>query len=429
MNPRGAIETFLQGEVGPDYPERRYLLAVSGGLDSIVLLHLFRGLLPPSQIVVAHYDHGVRPESQADAAWVAALCDRLEVENLCVVREGGPTDEASLRNDRLAFLETARSQYGCDFIVTAHHADDQLETLLMRLIRGTGLEGLGGIAPRRGFYLRPLLNVTRAALQNYSAEHRLEYREDSTNAEPRFFRNRVRHELVPVLKTLAEDFGGNEALVARTVGLAEEARATGRELDQHARSLFAHLMVHTPFWTRLDARLFAKLPEFWRARLLRTALTRMEVAALARSEIQRLDAFIESTVPAMSFHGFRVRRSCGYLYLETPTQSARLRAPKVISIEGERAYLPELEIAFTLPVGWFNDHELRFFEAGDRLGGKKLKEWMLRQGIPQPERRLLPLLAKKGKSEVVWVFPQAVPGFHLETASFPYAPAVRQLPA
>ncbi len=426
MNPRAAIEAFLLHELGPNYPERRYLLGVSGGLDSVVLLHLFRSLLPPSQIVVAHYDHGVRPESQADAAWVASFCDRLEVENLCVVREGGPTDEASLREDRLGFLETARAQYGCDFIVTAHHADDQLETVLMRLIRGTGLEGLGGIAPRRGHFLRPLLNVTRVDLQNYSAEHRLEFREDSTNAQPRYFRNRIRHELVPVLKTLAEDFGGETALLSRTVGLTEEVRATGRELDQHARSLFAHLMVHTAFWTRVDARLFAKLPEFWRARLLRTALARMGVVTLDRTDLQRLDAFAASNVPAMSFTGFRVRRSCDYLYLETPDQSQRLRAPKRILIEGERVYVPDLEIAFTLPASWLDNRELRFFEPGDRFRGKKLKEWFLRHGIPQPERRLVPLLAEKGNDAVIWVFPQPVVGFHLETAAFPFSPAVRR---
>lgn len=428
MNLRATIESFLGDELGPDYRERRYLLAVSGGLDSVVLLHLFRSLLPPSQILVAHYDHGTRPESQADAAWVAAFCDRLEVESLCVVREGGPTDEASLRRDRLGFLEMARAQYRCDFIVTAHHADDQLETLLMRMIRGTGIEGLAGIAPRRDYFLRPLLTLTRGQLQSYCAEHALEFRQDSTNSQPRYFRNRIRHELVPVLKNLAEDFGGDEALLARTAALAEEARATGRELDQHARSLFAHLMVHTAFWTRLDAQLFAKLSEFWRARLLRTALSRMEVATLDRTDIQRLDEFAESAVPAMSFHGFRVRRSCGYLYLETPAQAARLRADKTISVEGERVYVPDLEVAFTLPAGWFENHELRFFTAGDRMGDGKLKEWLLRQGIPQPERRLLPLLAKKGKTEVVWVFPQAVPGFHLETAAFPFAPAVRRLP-
>ncbi|HEX8904006.1 MAG TPA: tRNA lysidine(34) synthetase TilS [Longimicrobiaceae bacterium] len=199
------------------------LVALSGGADSVVLLHLLRFAARDVGITVsaAHFDHAMRPESERDACWVAGLCRAWDVPLITGRGRGGLRTEEEARDARHAFLRDARERAGAEWIATAHHADDQAETVLFRVLRGTGIAGLAGIAPvdaaRR--LVRPLLPFWRAELRRYARERRPRWREDPTNASVDPARNRIRLELLPrVERTIAP--GARRGLVR----LAELAR-------------------------------------------------------------------------------------------------------------------------------------------------------------------------------------------------------------
>ncbi|MEO5511727.1 MAG: tRNA lysidine(34) synthetase TilS, partial [Longimicrobiales bacterium] len=195
------LESRFRAHASRLLPERgRILVAVSGGMDSVVALHLLKVCFPESTLAIAHFDHGVRPDSAADATWVRALGDRLGIAVLS--ETAGPTShtENAWRQARYAFLGRAADTWKADTIVTAHHADDQAETVLFRIARGAGTHGLRGIPERRGILVRPLLPFRRGDLHAYARARELAWREDSTNADPSHARNRIRHQLLPALE-------------------------------------------------------------------------------------------------------------------------------------------------------------------------------------------------------------------------------------
>ncbi len=220
-------------------PTDRLLLAVSGGLDSVVLAHLFHRLGQP--FAIAHVNFGLRgAESDGDEAFVQQLALELGVK--CLVKQlaaaqVAKTEKISLqmaaRQLRYAWFEQARQALGCARIVTAHHQNDELETVLYNLTKGTGIAGLHGIRPLNGHLARPLLCLTRAEIAQFAHEHALAWREDSSNASDKYARNLIRHRVVPVLRQLnphlEETFGQSIekiAAVERVFALAlQEFRA------------------------------------------------------------------------------------------------------------------------------------------------------------------------------------------------------------
>ena len=188
------------------------LCAVSGGADSMCLLHLLSSLAKEGgfRVSAAHYNHSLRgAESDGDAAFVAEWCALRGIP--CIVGAGDVGREAELRGlgveetarqMRYEFLRTVADTTGCDRIATAHNADDNLETLLLHLVRGAGLHGLAGIPPRRGDIVRPLLTTARADIMAYLEEHHVPHVEDSTNTDEAYARNRIRRQVVPVLRQL-----------------------------------------------------------------------------------------------------------------------------------------------------------------------------------------------------------------------------------
>ncbi len=193
------------------------LVGVSGGRDSVVLLHaLFTAGY--RQLIVCHLDHALRPDSDADAWFVAELAhkyelpfeaDRVDVAALAADRK--LSIEAAAREARYQFFTQVARIHWCPRVILAHHADDQVETLLLNLFRGSGRCGLSGMQPvsvreihgARMEMHRPLLGVWRDEIDAYAKKHRLKFHEDESNDDRRFTRNRVRHELLPLLeKTL-----------------------------------------------------------------------------------------------------------------------------------------------------------------------------------------------------------------------------------
>jgi tRNA(Ile)-lysidine synthase len=236
------LETRLAASWPPsEWQDMTVLLAVSGGPDSVALLRAMAALKSgaagghPGRLRVAHVNHQLRPgESDADEALVRDLCGKLglacEVGRVPVdatASRGGQGLEAIARRARYAFLQEAASASGARFVVTAHTADDQAETILHRVLRGTGIRGLGGMARARPLgpatLLRPLLGVRRAELTAYLDALGQPCRRDSSNRDLRFTRNRIRHDLLP---RLTEQFNPHvvDALL-RLGALAGEAQA------------------------------------------------------------------------------------------------------------------------------------------------------------------------------------------------------------
>lgn len=222
------------------------VVAVSGGPDSVALTHLLReGAF--SKLTLAHVNHQLRGrESDADETFVRDLgaqwqlpCRTTRVNTQALVQESGDNLESAARQLRYDWLASVARDEGAAWIATGHTADDQAETILFRLLRGSGLHGLGGMSERRSLadgidLVRPLLRVRRAEVLAYLQDHRLDYRVDASNQDVRFTRNRLRQELLPIL---ADRF--NPAIVDVLNRLGEQARAVQELVVDLARRLLA----------------------------------------------------------------------------------------------------------------------------------------------------------------------------------------------
>ena len=174
----------------------RYVVAVSGGLDSICLLDLLASR-PEYELIVAHFDHGMRRGSKDDLKFVASLAAQYGLPFVSSrVELGASASEADARTKRYRFLRQTRKQAAAVAILTAHHQDDRLETLVINLIRGTGRHGVSSIGISKDIK-RPLLNVSRKELEAYASAHTLVWREDPTNDSDQYLRNYIRHHILP----------------------------------------------------------------------------------------------------------------------------------------------------------------------------------------------------------------------------------------
>ena len=204
----------------------KVILALSGGIDSMVLADML--LQSKADFVVAHCNFHLRgEESDGDEQFVRDYASRngltiyvKQFDTETYAKEHGISIEMAARDLRYAWFEGLRQQLGYDYIAVAHHADDQLETFFINLLRGAGIRGLKGMQPVNGHIIRPLLDVSRAEIQQYAEEHHLQWREDHTNAETLYLRNKIRHELLPVIDNISKE--GRSAILKSISHLASE---------------------------------------------------------------------------------------------------------------------------------------------------------------------------------------------------------------
>jgi tRNA(Ile)-lysidine synthase len=184
------------------------LLAVSGGLDSVVMAQLFS--LSPYSFGIAHVNYGLRgEESEEDARFVEQLAQQLEVPFYTTrltaaesAQEAGVSIQMAARDLRYQWFDEVSQRHNYNWVATAHHMSDQAETLLLNLSRGTGIAGLHGISTKRGNIVRPLLFATRRELAAYAQQNNISWREDSSNSSLKYRRNKIRQQVMPVLKEL-----------------------------------------------------------------------------------------------------------------------------------------------------------------------------------------------------------------------------------
>ena len=365
--------------------------AVSGGADSMALLFAMYLLKEKMgiRLAAAHFNHNLRgAESDADEAFVRDFCAGYGIElfvGAAQVKAGEKGLEAAAREARYAFFATLPGK-----IATAHTADDNAETVLLHLVRGTGLKGLGGIAPRRGNILRPMLSVTRQDVCAFLEEYHIPHREDSSNQGDEFLRNRLRHHVMPLLK-------------AENPSLAENLSATALRLrlDEQALQEIA------AFTEPLDVRWLRGQNPAIRSRILESFLKKQGVREPEAAHIAQAEALVFSENPSAFARfpgGVLIRRQ--YDILITADESAVLDAvtlacPGVIEWGEYRLVCrPAEQIINTRDVFTVNpcgDVTLRSRTAGDAIrlsgGSKTLKKLFIDRKIPASERPGIPVLA------------------------------------
>ena len=279
------------------------VVALSGGADSVALADVLATLSRRKgfRLVAAHLDHGLRPESGEDAAFCASLSRSLGIEfraHEADIRARARREHCGLedaaRRERYAYLRRVCAEEGAAAIAVAHTRDDQAETLLLHLLRGAGATGLSAMRARNGDVIRPLLGVSRRAVRRHLEARGLAWREDPTNADPAFLRNRVRHELLPLLE--ARFNPRLRETLARTASLLAEDAAFLGELAED-------------LWTRagrarggeavVDYRELAKAPRPLARLALRRALAESGgLAGVGAVHVEKLLELVRSKAPS-----------------------------------------------------------------------------------------------------------------------------------
>ena len=416
----------------------RLVVAVSGGADSVALLHALHELAPSRRLalVVAHLDHGLRPDSGDDASFVAALAAALELPFRLARadvaaearRTGGGIEEAG-REARLRVLADVAGAEAAHGVALAHTRDDQAETVLLRLARGTGSAGLAGMLPRReNLYVRPLLELGRDEVLAYLAARQATWREDPSNRDLAFARNRVRHRVLPELRELNP---------RAAEAIARAARITGEE-DAFLDALAARELVRLSLGPgALDAQGLRALPRALARRVVRllTARQRTSLRGLTLAHVDgALDLGGSPGAHATDLPGgFKFALESGRLVLRPPAGAplsyryeltvpgsleapeaglrihARLTTPDRLEQRGNRVHL-DAALAAGGPL------EVRSRAAGDVFrpvgapGGKRLSRYLIDRKLPRSQRAALPLVARAGR--ILWVT-----GLHVDSAA------------
>jgi tRNA(Ile)-lysidine synthase len=408
------------------------VVALSGGADSVALTDALAGLRARRgfRLLAAHLDHGLRPDSPEDAAFCIDLAGRLDVPirvGQADVRgraraEKGGIEEAA-RRERYAFLRSIRREEGARVIALAHTRDDQAETLLLRLLRGAGTTGLSAMRARRGDLVRPLLGVSREEVLRHLAERGLAWREDPSNADPAFLRNRVRHELLPYLESRFNP-KIRETLARTAAVLADEDRLVAARADK----LAAAALRPDRDGIVLSRTLLNAAPRALARRVVRRALEGAGgLRGVSAGHVERLLTLLASKAPS----GRRLPLPGGRVALfrfdevrvgprtSPPTPFAYpLDVPGRVDLPDGRALEAETDAAVSneetarvaAPAG--EPLLVRTRQPGDRVFRRgrevSLKRFLMEQRVPADERGRLPLVA--AGSRVLWVGGQPAEG-------------------
>jgi len=411
-------------------PGGRVLVAVSGGADSTALLYVLARLGGEMgfSVAAAHLNHGIRPAAGLDAVHVASLCRSLGL--ICVfgavdvpeyARIGKMGLEEAGRELRYRFLREAARMCGCSRIATAHHLQDQAETLIMRLARGTSVSGLKGIPVCHLPFIRPLLMVERDQVETYLEQHGLACVEDESNSDCSFTRNHVRHNLMPVLEAVHPQAQKHVAQLAQQVCM-EESYWKDEVNKSVAKVRFE------AGGARISYTALAALHPALRLRVIRSILERLRtnLHGLERKHLQAVDSMFSCSTPQVQFNlpgAWVARRYDDVVFRLEPPQDKmsdyflKIDAPGAYSlpdgssfevtlcgaVAGESPCCTELdgnELEWPLYV--------RNNRPGDRLkckgmtGSKKLKALFTERRIELEQRKSVPLLCNH-KDEVLWV--------------------------
>ena len=435
-------------------PREHVLVAVSGGPDSVALLHALHALQSryALSLTVAHLHHGIRGKrADADARFVGALARRLGlrcVQARCdaprLARRDAVSLEMAARQARYAFLARAARRVGATVVATAHTADDQAEPVLLKLARGAGPQGLSGIpyaTTSEGVkVVRPLLDCSKSDLIAFLRDGGWKWREDETNRDAEFLRNRVRNEILPLLEARL-----NPQIRRALVRTADLFREENRWVDALARKILNDCRVvprrrpGTPpaaLDPALRSERLVRYPRGARRRVLRLWLSENGIPAEAvdYDSVDRVERLLcerhGSTETALAA-GWIVKSAYGRLTLQRARETPSAPFRKVLRIPGETALArPGLRVTTAIAPGLVKDRArgpghlparcslaaaaadrrimvLRSWRPGDRMrplglnGSKKVQDIFTDAKVPEDERARIPLLECRG--QIVWL--------------------------
>ena len=413
------------------------LVALSGGGDSVALTHALIELRDQLglKIAGAHLNHRMRgTESDRDEEFVSAMCSRVGIE-LTVERADGLLEsvaniEERARDARREFLDRAADRLGADFIALGHNRDDQAETVLMRLMRGAGAAGLAAMAERGpGRLIRPMLTVSRAEIRDYLNARAIAFVEDSTNESRDFLRNRIRHDLMPMLE---RDYAPGVA--GRLVALADEMRSLDELVAAIAANELAAMRTRGAHGAALDIARFSALNRAVQAGVIRQFLAERigSLRKISRTHIEAIRRLVLEGGPSDSMDirgGWRARRQYNLLELipAAATRDTSVAFEVPIALDGvtivEAAGLKfdastmaaaDASLPKSLFVAMFDAAKVpdgnliaRNFMPGDRIhpigmqGTRKVQDVFVDRKLPRPQRNLIPMIMIEGR--IAWI--------------------------
>ncbi|MBR5572368.1 MAG: tRNA lysidine(34) synthetase TilS [Oscillospiraceae bacterium] len=388
------------------------LCAVSGGRDSMCLLHYLHSVAADCGVAVAagHLNHGMRPEADSDEQFVRTFCEDRGIpfytEKAAVyekAQEWKLSVEETGRRLRYEFLARTADDIGAAAVATAHHKDDNAETVLLNLLRGSGSEGLGGIPPVRGRFIRPLLETGRKEIEAYCAQHGIGHVEDSTNYDTHYARARLRHELWPQLE------GINQNLTDTLNRTAALLRDESRYLD----TLAAERLPQEGSTVSLEA--LRQAPEVLRRRMVRLMLRRLPTGKkdVSSAHIMEACALAEKGRGTLTLpDGGRITVSDGGM-----TFSVAVTAPDELLLREGVSRWGDFTVTVDGPCEGLS---VRSWRREDRLavenGCRSLKRIFADAGIVPAEREKMPVLCHNGAAvgaylgEQTSVFPLRIGG-------------------
>jgi len=418
-------------------PGDTLIVAFSGGADSAALLDILAHLPGYNlELVVAHLNHLLRgDESDADELFAREAAARYgcffalsRVDVAALAGQAGLSLEEAGREARYAFLRETAAQHAATVVAVGHHQGDQAETVLLRLLRGAAGSGLSGMRPKSaaGLIVRPLLSLRRPEIEAYLRKGGLPWREDSSNAEVRFLRNRIRHELLPYLESCSQD------IVVRLCRTAEALAADEEVLEAAAAALFSRAVTVTAAGAEADTGIVCLESAALRKRFYRQAIQAVkgDLRRITFTHLAAIDQLIFASRPNSELalpDGIRVIRTYRSLRI-TRQQEEPLPAGWALLIEcpgdyslpcGGRLLIeeraeplvtggaaganfltaPAAQLQFPLTVRYFSEGD-RFIPLGMN-SRKKLKNLFIDRKIPPAARSRIPLLICGG--EIVWV--------------------------
>jgi tRNA(Ile)-lysidine synthase len=431
----------------------RVLVAVSGGPDSIVLLHLFKKLSlenPNIKLAIAHLNHLSRGEdSNKDSVFVVELGKKTKLDtfveaiDVSLLRKNTNTSfQESARLIRYDFLRRIFSQWKGDLIALGHNADDQAETVLINLLRGSGLLGLTGIRAQRDIFIRPLHGCFRSEIDDYIHAHDLKYCSDETNFENKYLRNKVRLELIPFLELYNPKI--KSILTVTSAILTDDEDYLVKQVDEKLIEVDFRYCENS--YTSLDIKLLNSQHPAMQKRLVRHAIFIskgnlrsisvrhiLEILRLVKCGVSSKEIHLPNGLVALFVDGKLT--FCNKSYVEkvvkkkssVVTLSARINVPgftdigfrglgfnvSFLSVDDFR------EFSLSPNIAYFDYHKtgpnlkMRLFRPGDNFiplgmkGRKKIKSFFIDEKIDQDERKLIPFLTTENDF-IIWIYEKRI---------------------
>jgi len=433
--------------------ETRVLVAVSGGPDSVVLLHLLNKYKIESSnhaLAIAHLNHLSRGvDSNKDSDFVVGLGKALGVETFVedvdvalLSSKKKNSFQESARIIRYEFLERISKTWNANLIALGHNSDDQAETFLINLLRGSGLRGLTGIRLRRGDYIRPLRDCSRYEIENYISAQGLQFRLDSSNQEKYYLRNKIRLDLIPTLESYNSNI--KNSLVSTSGLLADDEDYIEKKVEMAMAQV--EFDVKDDNFASLDVNLFNSQHPALQKRLIRQAIlvAKGDLRSISVRHVLKIIQMmkLENAIKEIHLPGFltavcdkgrlfvRKRHNCDLVedkFFSGDFESKGINVPGTTEI-GFRGLCLNTKLVSTKDIDFYStnsnkayfdydktgsDIKVRVFRPGDRFvplgmkGTKKLKAFFIDEKIPRDQRKSIPLITSIN-DDIIWVYEKRI---------------------